>query len=70
MTTATALRVQKHYRRRQQGRCVLSVEVDEAALVEELIVSQFLLPSDADSRTAVAKALERAVALMIERGGR
>jgi hypothetical protein len=32
MQTANAQRVQKHYRRKQQGRCVLSIEVDEAAL--------------------------------------
>jgi hypothetical protein len=68
MRTLNAIRVQRHYRRQLAGRTVLPIEVDEAALVHELISSGLLSQSEADNKIAVTKALERAVGIIIEKG--
>ena len=70
MQSAVARRVQRHYKRRQLGLAVFSIEVDAAALAEEPIVSGFLRPGAVDDRGAVAQALQAAVTTMIERGSR
>ena len=63
-----AIRIQRFRKRQDAGRTVLQIEVDEAALVHELIGSGLLSPTEADNKLAVSKALERAVAVMIEKG--
>ena len=66
--SAVAVRMQRSYRRQKQGLAVFSVELNEAALAEELIVGNFLRPADADNRKAISQALQAAVTAMIERG--
>jgi hypothetical protein len=65
MQTANAIRVQRCYRRQLAGRGVLSIEVDLDALAADLIADELLDPSQADDRDALAKALERAVAISL-----
>jgi hypothetical protein len=70
MQTANARRVQQHYRRRQRGVAVFTVEANEQLLSEELVIAGFLDARDIDDRKAISRALQEAVGVMIARGGR
>lgn len=61
--SAASQRQRRHRDRQRAGKVVLTVEVSEVSLVEQLVLSGFLQPAEIDDRETVRAALERVVRL-------
>jgi hypothetical protein len=61
-------RVRKHRARRRAGKVSLSIEADEVALLEFLAQARLLDPLQDHDRDALARAVERLLALMTAEG--
>lgn len=64
--SSSAARMKVLRERQRNGRIPLQITVDEVGLVEALIGTGFLHASDADDRRALAAAVERVLAVLIE----
>ena len=63
MASSAAARQRRRRERERRGLVVLTIEVDEVALAEQLICAGFLAPAEVDNREAITAALERVVSL-------
>jgi hypothetical protein len=60
-----AARVHRCMVRKRKGRAVLHVEVELAALADQLVVDRFLPQWDSEDRMAIQQALQRMLAIYI-----
>jgi hypothetical protein len=63
MGSSAAQRQRRRRDRERRGLIVLTIEADEVALTEQLVIAGFLAPADVDNRDAIKAALERVVHL-------
>ncbi len=68
MQTNDAIRSQRRYQRKREGLAVFGIEADEVLLAGQLVEGGFLRAHQADDRAEIAKALQAAVTVMLERG--
>jgi hypothetical protein len=59
MSSAAALRQQRHRRREREGKIPLMVEVDEAKIVEVLVAAKLIDPMADHAKAEIEAAVER-----------
>lgn len=65
MPSALALRSRRYHERRDAGRRVYGVEVDQVEVVQMLVDAGLLHPTDEDDKAAISLALSRLVDLLV-----
>jgi hypothetical protein len=66
MATPSTARVHRFRQRQEIGRVVLSIEVDETALIEALIKNGMLEPTQVDDKDAIAEAAAKVLKIFYE----